>query len=140
MSMLPTIEKLMSTKIYSIGSEKTVRNAAEEMARNKIGSLLVTREGNYIGIITEVDIIRKVVAKGIDPAVTSVKSVMTAPLITIEADRSILDANDLMEQKKIRHLGVTRNGKVIGMVSVRDFLHPLDVKEPSDVERRASGF
>lgn len=138
--MLPTIEKLMTTKIYSIGSEMNVRHAAEEMARNQIGSLLVTQEGNYIGIITEVDIIRKVVAKGIDPAATAVKTVMTSPLITIEADRSVLDANDLMEQKKIRHIGVTRNGKIIGMVSIRDFLHPLDVKEQADVEQKASGF
>lgn len=137
--MLPTIEKLMSTKIYSIGSEKNVRSAAEEMARNKIGSLLVTQEGNYTGIITEVDIIRKVVAKGIDPAATTVRTVMTSPLITIEADRSVLDANDLMEQKKIRHIGVTRNGKIIGMVSIRDFLHPLSVEQPS-AEQKASGF
>lgn len=137
--MLPTIEKLMSTKIYSIGSEKSVRSAAEEMARNQIGSLLVTQEGNYTGIITEVDIIRKVVAKGIDPAATTVRTVMTSPLITIEADRSVLDANDLMEQKKIRHIGVTRNGKIIGMVSIRDFLHPLSVEQPS-AEQKASGF
>lgn len=137
--MLPTIEKLMSTKIYSIGSEKNVRSAAEEMARNQIGSLLVTQEGNYTGIITEVDIIRKVVAKGIDPAATTVRTVMTSPLITIEADRSVLDANDLMEQKKIRHIGVTRNGKIIGMVSIRDFLHPLSVEQPS-TEQKASGF
>lgn len=137
--MLPTIEKLMSTKIYSIGSEKNVRSAAEEMARNQIGSLLVTQEGNYTGIITEVDIIRKVVAKGIDPAATTVRTVMTSPLITIEADRSVLDANDLMEQKKIRHIGVTRNGKIIGMVSIRDFLHPLSVEQPS-AEQKASGF
>jgi CBS domain-containing protein len=81
-----------------------------------------------------------VVAKGIDPAATTVRTVMTSPLITIEADRSVLDANDLMEQKKIRHIGVTRNGKIIGMVSIRDFLHPLDVKEQADVEQKASGF
>ncbi|MCG3113562.1 MAG: CBS domain-containing protein [Candidatus Manganitrophus sp. SB1] len=129
----------MSTKIHSIGSEKNVRSAAEEMARNQIGSLLVTQEGNYTGIITEVDIIRKVVAKGIDPAATTVRTVMTSPLITIEADRSVLDANDLMEQKKIRHIGVTRNGKIIGMVSIRDFLHPLSVEQPS-AEQKASGF
>lgn len=140
MPMLPTIEKLMSTQIYSIGSERSVRHAAEEMARNQVGSLLITQEGSYVGIITEVDIIRKVVAKGIDPAATSVKTVMTSPLITIEADRSVLEANDLMEEKKIRHIGVTRNGKIVGIVSIRDFLHPLAVEQPSDAERRASGF
>jgi CBS domain-containing protein len=129
--MLPTIEHLISGKIYSITSEKSVREAAEEMARKKIGSLLVLHEGAYIGILTEVDIIRKVVAEGIDPAALSVKKIMTSPVITIEADRSVVDANDLMEKKKIRHLAVTRNGVIIGLVSIRDFLHPLDVEQAS---------
>lgn len=129
--MLPTIERLMSRKIYSIGSQKSVRAAAEEMARNQIGSLLVTEDRDYIGIITEVDIIRKVVANGIDPNSVPIERVMTSPLITIEANRPVLDANDLMEQKKIRHLGVTLNGKIIGVVSVRDFLHPLDIDQAS---------
>lgn len=137
--MLPNIEKLMSRKIYSIDSQRTVRHAAETMARNRIGSLLVAEEGDYIGIITEVDIIRKVVAKGLDPDTTPVRTVMSAPLVTIEADQPIVDANDLMERKQIRHLGVTRNGKVIGMVSIRDFLHPLNLGE-SEIERRASNF
>lgn len=125
--MLPTVGNLISGKIYSIGSEKNVREAAEEMTRKKIGSLLILHEGAYIGIITEVDIIRKVVANGIDPAAISVNRVMTSPLITIEADRPVVDANDLMEQRKIRHLAVTRNGAIVGLVSVRDFLRPLYV-------------
>ncbi len=129
--MLPIVENLISGKIYSIASERSVREAAEEMARRKIGSLLILHEGATIGIITEVDIIRKVVAKGIDPAGISVKKVMTSPVITIESDRSVVDANDLMEQKKIRHLAVTRNGVIIGLVSVRDFLHPLHVEQAS---------
>jgi CBS domain-containing protein len=127
--LLPVVENLISGKIYSVESESTVRKAAEEMARRKIGSLLVTREEAYIGIVTEVDLIRKVIAKGIDPAALSVKKVMTAPIITIEADESILEANDLMERKKIRHLGVTRNGIIIGLVSVRDFLRPVHVEQ-----------
>ncbi|MBI3802846.1 MAG: CBS domain-containing protein [Nitrospirae bacterium] len=139
--MLPTIEKLVSGKIHSIESEQSVRNAAEAMAANRIGSLLVAEDGTYIGIITEVDIIRKVVAKGLDPATMAVQKVMTSPLITIDADRSVLDANDIMERKKIRHLVVTRRGKVIGMVSVRDFLHPLDFEEDEESGyERASGF
>ena len=59
---------------------------------------------------------------------------MASPLITIEANESVVDANDLMEQKKVRHLGVTRKGEIIGILSVRDLLHPLYV------EQEASGF
>ena len=132
--MIPSVEKLVSKKIFSISEEKSVLEAAEEMAGNEIGSLLVTRKGNYVGIITEVDIVRKVVAKGISPAQDSVATVMASPLITIEANESVVDANDLMEQKKVRHLGVTRKGEIIGILSVRDLLHPLYV------EQEASGF
>ncbi len=123
--MIPTVEKLMTRQICSIASERSVKEAAEEMARSDIGSLLVNREGDYIGIITEGDIVRKVVAKGMDPSTLSVVKAMTSPLTTIEADRSIVDANDLMEQKKVRHLGVTKKGKIVGVVSVRDLLQPL---------------
>jgi CBS domain-containing protein len=123
--MIPAVEKLMTPEIYSITSERSVKAAAEEMAESEIGSLLVNREGDYIGIITEGDIVRKVVAKGMDPSTLSVEKAMTSPLITIEVDRSIVDANDLMEKKKVRHLGVTKKGKIIGVISVRDLLQPL---------------
>lgn len=129
--MLPTVENLVSGKIYSIRSGRSVREAAEEMARKKIGSLLIAHEGAYIGIITEVDIIRKVVANGIDPAAIPVQRVMSSPVVAIDAGRSIVEANDLMERKKIRHLAVTRDGLIVGLVSVRDFLRPLHVEEAS---------
>ena len=123
--MIPAVEKLMTRQICSIASERSVKEAAEEMAESDIGSLLVHEEREYIGIITEGDIVRKVVAKGMDPSTLSVVKAMTSPLTTIEADRSIVDANDLMEQKKVRHLGVTKKGKIIGVISVRDLLQPL---------------
>src|SRR5581483_1606028 len=110
--MIPAVEKLMTRQICSIASERSVKEAAEEMAESDIGSLLVHEEREYIGIITEGDIVRKVVAKGMDPSTLSVVKAMTSPLATIEADRSIVDANDLMEQKKVRHLGVTKKGKI----------------------------
>ncbi|MFQ5949115.1 MAG: cyclic nucleotide-binding/CBS domain-containing protein [Nitrospiria bacterium] len=116
-------------KTYSVAPEKSTEECAMEMARHEVGSILVTREGNYVGIITEVDIIRKVVAMKLNPATVSVEKVMASPLVTIDADRSVVDANELMEKNKIRHLGVSRNGKVIGMLSVRDLLHPLYIEQ-----------
>ncbi len=123
--MIPLVEELMTEKVYSIGEESSVLACAEQMEQNKIGSLFVVRDDGYVGIITEVDIVRKVVAKGLDPSAISVGVVMSHPLITIEENQSVLDANDLMEQKTIRHLGVTRKGIVVGVVSVRDLIHPL---------------
>lgn len=119
--MSPVIEKLMSGKIYSISSERSVSDAAEEMAKREVGSLLVDRHGSYVGVISEREIIRKVVAVGVDPTSVTVGSVMTA-LLTVEADQTVIGANDLMKIKKVRHLAVTRKGEVIGVLSVRDLL------------------
>ena len=127
--MIPLVERFMSTKTYSIPSDKSVAEGAQEMAAHEIGSLLVTREGACVGIITDVDVVRKVVAKGLDPATTPVAQVMHAPLVTIEADQTVMEANDRMESEAIRHLAVTRGEEVIGVFSVRDLLRPLYMEE-----------
>jgi CBS domain-containing protein len=127
--MIPQVERFMTMKIAAIGAERNISEAAKEMATNAIGSLLVTREGTYVGIITEADIVRKVIAKQLDPSGILVRHVMQFPLVTIEADRTVMEANDLMESKGIRHLAVTRAGVVIGVFSVRDLLRPLYMEE-----------
>lgn len=126
--MIPSVEGLMTKMTYAVGPETSVEECAIEMAGKGIGSLLVERDGDYIGIITEVDILRKVVARKRVPSSVSVEEVMAAPLITVEADQSLVDANMLMEKKKVRHLGVCRYGKVVGIISVRDLLHPLCIE------------
>ncbi len=127
--MIPLVERFMTMKIAAIGAEQNISEAAKEMATHEIGSLLVTREGTYVGIITETDMVRKVIAKQLDPAGILVWQVMHFPLITIEADKTVMEANDLMESEKIRHLAVTRGGEVIGIFSVRDLLRPLYMEE-----------
>jgi CBS domain-containing protein len=127
--MIPQVERFMTMKINTIGADQTVSEAAKEMATHAIGSLLVTQEGTYVGIITEADIVRKVIAKQLNPARITAMEVMHAPLVTIEADQTVMEANDLMESKGIRHLAVTRGGEVIGLLSVRDLLRPLYMEE-----------
>lgn len=132
--MIPKIEVLMSREVCAIDAVKSVRDAAVEMARNKIGSLLVVENGDFVGIITEVDIIRKVVAKRRVPERTTIKEVMSSPLITIKAEQSILEANGLMETWGLRHLPVTKYGRIVGVVSIRDLLHPIDIEETEERE------
>ena len=99
------------------------------MKRERVGSVLVTIGDRIDGIITETDIVQKLVAANLDPVGTRVEMVMTSPLLTIEADRPVLEANDLMDRKHVRHLGVTEGGKIVGMISVRDLLRPLYLEE-----------
>jgi len=118
----------MTKKTCAVSPETSIEDCAIEMADREIGSLLVKRDADYIGIITEVDILRKVVAKKRLPTSVTVEEVMAAPIFTIEADQSLVDANMLMEEKKVRHLGVCRYGELVGMISVRDLLHPFSME------------
>ncbi len=122
------IGERVSQKIFSIESDRTVLDLAHQMTEKKVGSLLVTRDGKYIGIATEVDIVRKVVNKELHPKETSVSSIMSAPLITIEANASFMEANDKMEENNIRHLVVTKEGTIVGVLATRDLLHPIYVE------------
>jgi CBS domain-containing protein len=87
-----------------------------------IGSLFVTNGKDIIGILTDTDMVRRVVAAGSDTHKTTAEQIMSAPILTIEQNKTVLDANDLMAQTHIRHLGVTQDGKLVGMISVRDLV------------------
>jgi CBS domain-containing protein len=109
-------------KFVTVDRDADVRTAAALMRDRNIGSLFVTRNKDIIGIITDTDMVRRVVAVGLDASKTSVEQIMSAPILSIEEDKTLLDANDLMAKSHLRHLGVTRNGKLVGMISVRDLV------------------
>ena len=109
-------------KIVKVDRDILVKTAAEMMRDNGIGSVIVTSGEEIIGILTDTDLVRRVVAAGADPMRTTVEKIMSAPIVSIEADRTLLDANDLMAKEHIRHLGVTQAGTMVGMISVRDLV------------------
>jgi CBS domain-containing protein len=82
----------------------------------------VTNGKEIVGILTDTDMVRRVVAAGADTRKTTAEQIMSAPILTIEENKTVLDANDLMAQTHIRHLGVTQDGKLVGMISVRDLV------------------
>ena len=116
------LSNIMQGKFKTIDQGASVKEAAKRMTAQKIGSLLVEKQKKVIGIVTERDLVRKVVAKGGNAAKVKVERIMSKPLLTIEVTRSINDAQELMAEKHIRHLGVTRGGQLVGVVSVRDLL------------------
>ena len=109
-------------KIVKVDRDILVKTAAEMMRDNGIGSVVVTSGEEIIGILTDTDMVRRVVAAGADPLHTTVEKIMSAPSASIEAERTLLDANDLMAKEHIRHVGVTQDGKIVGMISVRDLV------------------
>jgi CBS domain-containing protein len=111
-----------SEKFITVERDTDVQTAARLMRDRHINSLLVTKGNEIIGILTDTDMVRRVVAADVDILTATVEKIMSAPILTIEEDKTVLDASDLMAQKRIRHLGVTQGGKLVGMISVRDIL------------------
>jgi len=102
----------------------TVSQAAKSMASRGVGAVLVMEDEKLVGIFTERDAVFRVIARGLDPAVTPLTAVMTSPLYTMEPDRRFGDALSLMYAKGFRHVPVIDQGKLVGMVSARNALDP----------------
>jgi CBS domain-containing protein len=120
---------LMRTTMETIASERTVKEAAETMAEKRIGSLLVLEAEKTVGIVTETDLVRKVIAARLPASRTGIKAVMNDPVIQIDINRTVRDASRLMAEARIRHLAVTEDNKVVGLLSVRDLVKIVSVRD-----------
>ncbi len=101
----------------------TVLDAADMMNERGTGSVLVVEEGALVGIFTERDLMRRVVAVRRDPAATALREVMTTALVTCTPDASLADCGALMSERRIRHLPVLETGgTVIGVITTGDLL------------------
>ena len=109
-------------KFVTVERDTNAQAAARIMRDRGIGSLFVTNQKDIIGILTDTDMMRRIVASGSDPNKTTAEQIMSAAILTIEENKTLLDANDLMAQAHVRHLGVSRDGKLVGMISVRDLV------------------
>ena len=126
---LSVLRVLMQTTMEAIASERTVLEATQTMAEKRIGSLLVLEAGDMVGIVTETDVVRKVIAAGLPARSTSVGAVMNAPLIQIDINDTAREASRLMAEKRIRHLAVTEHNKAVGLLSVRDLVKVVSIRD-----------
>lgn len=116
--------------IFELAGGATVRDAAQGMAERCCQSVLITDGGCLTGIFTGTDLIRKVVAAGLDPSQTTLSDVMTVDPQTVSPGFNAVEALHLMQNGRFRHLPIVDNGKLVGVVSRRDFLgHELDELE-----------
>lgn len=120
--MMRPLAVMMKRNPRSISPEATLAEAAAMMRDTRVGAILVAEQGTFIGIVSETDLVRKAMAGQLNAAQARVRAVMSSPVITIEQDRSAHDASDLMAEKGIRHLAVTEDGRIVGIVTVRDLL------------------
>lgn len=121
-TMMRPLAVMMKRNPRTISPDATLAEAAVMMRDTRVGAILVMEHGTYVGIVSETDLVRKGMASHLDAAQAKVREVMSSPVITIELDRSAHDASDLMAEKGIRHLAVTEDGRIVGIVTVRDLL------------------
>ena len=119
------VKDVMIKNIITVEAEETVKKAAELMDKHNIGCLVVINYENPIGIVTERDMLRKVVLDRRDPGKTKVGNIMSAPLITSPPQADIRDAVRLMNERGIKKLPVLEDGNLIGLVSLTDVMRSL---------------
>ncbi|MFQ5509806.1 MAG: cyclic nucleotide-binding/CBS domain-containing protein [Leptospirillia bacterium] len=122
-----TIKDVLTKNVITASLDTKVRELAELMDKKRIGSVFVTSEnGDVVGIVTESDVVRKVVAGDRIPYVTTAADVMSTPLISINIGENIFQAQELMDKKRVLHLAVKDGEEFVGMVSIRDLIHPYE--------------
>ena len=124
-----TISQLMTRDLVKVQVGTSVDRAAKMMTQWRVGSVFVEQNDRLVGIVTEPDIVRKVVGENRQPFFVKVESIMSTPVIGIDERRPITEAADLMQQHGTRHLAVMKSGAIVGVLSVRDLLQPVSIDE-----------
>lgn len=117
----PQVAEHMSGDIRSLSQDASLREAGMLMEKYKLGSLLLTDNQAYVGFITDAILARAVVANGLNTD-TAVKVCMRRPVVAIAGDRPIIEAVRMMKDEATRHLAVTQDGSIIGVISVSNIL------------------
>ena len=128
---MPTVKDLMTKDVLTIDANKTVIEAAVLMSQNEVGDLVVMENNTPVGIITERDFVRRVLAVG-KSVNTRVSEVMSTPLKVIDPEAPIKEAARRMVNKGIRRLAVIKDNKLVGIITVTDFARYLGQKTFSD--------
>jgi len=117
------VKDVMSSPVVTMNENESSNKVAVAMDRGDLGAIIVTNEaGKSIGIITERDLVIRVLAKNLKPDTVKLKEIMTTPLVTIEPEATITEAARRMNRLDIRRLGVIYKGNLVGIISSKDVL------------------
>ena len=120
-----TVGELMSEKVVVVEGDTPLAKVAQTMRKKNVGCVVVCERGKPVGVITEWDIMRKVVEKNLEPRRFSARDVMSSPLISVRRDTDAMEALKLMIKKKIRRLPVVEEGRLLGIVTLVDLFSVL---------------
>lgn len=129
------VKDIMNPEVETITPEESTRDAARHMVEKGIGSLIVIKGSQLVGIVTRDDILHKVVAPGKDPAAVKVQNIMTKEVIMVSPSDELDYVVDVMKSKKIRKLPVVEGSNLIGIVTSTDICNaePTMLKELSEI-------
>jgi CBS domain-containing protein len=117
------VKDAMSSPVVTLDEDETSNRVARLMDENDLGCVIVTNKaGKPLGIITERDLVKRVLSKNLKPDAVKSKDIMTSPLVTIEPDATISDAARRMSRLDIRRLAVLYKGNLVGVISSKDIL------------------
>ena len=125
MKLVDTISSVLRQKggdIYHVTPRHSVYDAIEMMADKHVGALLVIVDGHLVGVISERDYARKVILKGRASKETAVEEIMTSPVVSVSPHHTVDDCMTLMTEKRIRHLPVCEDDRVVAMISIGDLV------------------
>jgi CBS domain-containing protein len=134
---MPTVRAILSEKhpdVASVDSRATVLDAARIMAERRVGAVVVLRRSSVVGIFTERDVLNRVVAQQKDPASTVVEDVMTSPVACCGPDSTRAECRAFMRSRGVRHLPVVEEGRLLGMISIRDILEDVAAEQEQTIQ------
>lgn len=120
------VREFVTKRLIGVNKESSIQEAASRMVQFNISAVVIVEDGEVVGILTDADMKKKVVAKGLSPD-TPVKKVMTEKLITVDINTVVKEVLEIMSKKKIKHILVTEKDKITGILTFRDLI---------DMERR----
>ena len=135
---MATVKELLRDKggeVFGIGPDEPVLAAIQMMADRSVGALLVMKNNELVGIISERDYARKVILKGRSSADTGVWEIMSSPVKTVRPDDTVNTCMMLMTEKHIRHLPVVEHGVVIGVLSIGDIVKRQLEEQQQEIEQ-----
>ena len=114
---METVKNIMNKKVIHFDGNSPVYEVAKELGKYDVGCAIITRNKKPVGIITERDMVKRVIAKNLDLRKIKAKDVMTSPVETLDQDTNIYYASKVMKDKKYQRYPVTRNEKIIGVIT-----------------------
>lgn len=117
-----SVSEVMNKTVVTLDINTEIPVLAREMVRQNVGSVIITKDGKAVGIITERDLVRYIITKDKKPSLVHARKILSSPLVTVKPDTNIIEASELMLKSDIKRLPVLEKGDIVGIVSNTDIL------------------